>query len=132
MLAEEPSHPYLGQFVIALSSTNQQYYIDRVITNLDLYNQYFKLFFPMHPIYRVNYPREGSDVHSLPPFFLDKFLKDRSYCKILMYQYNVWFTDRVEMQMELDGLVGFAFKKQSPILEYPNKKFKNEDNSTKI
>ena len=91
----------MGHFVLALSCSDQQYYLDRIITDIDLYNQKYKLAFFLDRNFIVNYPHQNLIGHKFHPFLLPEHLTNRSYCEKLRNQFNIYYKERAEAQREL-------------------------------
>lgn len=100
-LLAQPPHPFLGKYILALSSKDQQYYMDRIITNINLYNAYYERSFLYINDLIPNDPHQNINGHKFYPFLLPEHLNNRCYCDKLRNQFNVYYQHRIEAQLQL-------------------------------
>ena len=107
LLNGQQPHKYYGEYVIALSSFDQQYYLDRIVTNLELHYENNKYLY-YDPAYSLDFHRYSSGENEITNCSFQSILKedhieDSNYCTKLYKQYLSWAKDRLWLQAAANG-----------------------------
>lgn len=98
-----------GEYVIALSSFNGQYYLDRIVVNKKWHDQTYDVLY-YDPAYRLYYHKfnpQGSESLSNPfhSILKEHHVEDVQYCRKIYKQYLSWAEDRLLLQLGAEGKI---------------------------
>lgn len=117
---QESRSTFFGPYVIALNSSDCQYYFDRIVNDIEGYNHLYSGLYKTNKCYALNNPYKCHNTQ-FHPFLTRDDLLDTEYCCLLQKNFNTYCINRVNDYFEMFGCLKAKEVIEEESLNYKDK-----------